>query len=158
MPQPRIWCVSRWLQSNCRHVSFRYEGAQQDTLSALHLSVADGEAHALLGASGAGKTTLLNLLSGLLTPTGGRILFDGEDVSKLPGRARSVAQVFQFPVLYESLSVEDNLAFPLRVKKAPRQQIAQRLQVVCEELELNHLRKAQAAGAVTVRKAAGGGG
>ncbi len=122
---------------------FRYEGAAQDTLTGLNLTVADGEAHALLGASGAGKTTLLNLLSGLLTPTGGRILFDGEDVSALPGRARSVAQVFQFPVLYESLSVADNLAFPLRVKKASRQLIAERIDVVCEELDINHLRHAK---------------
>ena len=124
-------------------LSFRYPGTERDTLASLNLNVEDGEAHALLGASGAGKTTLLNLLSGLLAPTQGRILFDGADVSALPGRTRSVAQVFQFPVLYESLSVEDNLAFPLRVKKAPRRQIAERLQVVCDELELNHLRKAK---------------
>lgn len=122
-------------------VSYRYDGASADTLTALNLAVADGEAHALLGASGAGKTTLLNLLSGLLTPSRGRILFDGQDVSTLPGRDRSVAQVFQFPVLYESLSVEDNLAFPLRVRKAPRRQVAERLQVLCDELQLNHLRK-----------------
>jgi glycerol transport system ATP-binding protein len=96
-----------------------------------------------LGASGAGKTTLLNLLSGLLAPSGGRVLFGGVDVSAVPGRARSVAQVFQFPVLYESLSVEDNLAFPLRIKKAARAQVEQRLRVVCEELELTALRTAK---------------
>ena len=122
-------------------VSFRYPGADADTLSGLRLDVAEGEAHALLGASGAGKTTLLNLLSGILTPTAGRVLFDGVDVSNAPGRARSVAQVFQFPVLYESLSVADNLAFPLRVKKIPAQEIATRVEVICDELEIAHLRQ-----------------
>lgn len=127
------------------HLCFRYPGAAQDTLSDLRLTVADGEAHALLGASGAGKTTLLNLLSGLLQPTSGRVLFDEVDVSSQPGRARSVAQVFQFPVLYEALSVEDNLAFPLRVRKASRVLIEQRVSIICEELELNHLRQTKSA-------------
>ena len=124
-----------------QQVAFRYPGADVDTLTALDLQVHDGEAHALLGASGAGKTTLLNLLSGLLHPTSGRVLFNGVDVSELPGRDRAIAQVFQFPVLYESLTVEENLAFPLRVKKLPRAQIAERLQVICEELELDALRR-----------------
>jgi len=123
------------------NVTFRYPGSDVDTLQDLSLKVADGEAHALLGASGAGKTTLLNLLSGLLAPSRGRVLFDGVDVSRLPGRKRAVAQVFQFPVLYESLSVEDNLAFPLKVKRLPAERIERRLAVVCEELELTPLRR-----------------
>ena len=82
------------------NIGYRYPGAAQDTLDGLNLDIANGEAHALLGASGAGKTTLLNLLSGLLSPTAGKLLFDGQDVSLLAGRARNVAQVFQFPVLY----------------------------------------------------------
>ncbi len=103
---------------------YRYPGASLDTLADIDLSVAQGEAHALLGASGAGKTTLLNLLSGLLSPTSGRVLFDGKDVSTRTGYARNVSQVFQFPVLYETLSVADNLLFPLRnasMSKANRQ-------------------------------------
>ena len=95
------------------NLSFRYPGAADPTLENLSLTVGDGAAHALLGGSGTGKTTLLNLLSGLLQPTAGRVLFDGADVSRLRGRDRGVAQVFQFPVCYDGMSVVDNLCFPL---------------------------------------------
>lgn len=122
------------------NLRFRYPGASSDTLSGLDLEVADGEAHALLGASGAGKTTLLNLLSGLLAPTAGRLRFDAEDVSKRSGRERNVAQVFQFPVLYESLSVEKNLAFPLDVRGAGDADIASRVDTLCGELGIDDLR------------------
>jgi glycerol transport system ATP-binding protein len=74
----------------------------------------DGGAYALLGPSGCGKTTLLNIISGLLTPSKGRVLFDGKDVTDLPPEKRNIAQVFQFPVLYDTMSVYDNLAFPLK--------------------------------------------
>src|SRR4028118_312274 len=80
---------------------------------------ADGEAYALLGASGCGKTTLLNIISGLVRPSRGRILFDGQDVTDAPTAERNIAQVFQFPVVYDTLSVQDNLAFPLRNPRPP---------------------------------------
>ena len=118
MPALPTWCISEVAQITLSEVGFRYPGAVQDTLGGLNLDIANGEAHALLGASGAGKTTLLNVLSGLLLPTAGKLLFDGRDVSHLAGRARNVAQVFQFPVLYESLSVSENLAFPLKTRGA----------------------------------------
>ena len=123
------------------NTGFRYPSAAADTLSGLHLEIAQGEAHALLGASGVGKTTLLNLLSGLLFPTAGRLLFDGEDVSGQPGRQRNVAQVFQFPVLYESLSVAENLAFPLRASRASAAEIADRVAYLCDELSIAGLRE-----------------
>jgi glycerol transport system ATP-binding protein len=94
----------------------------------------------LLGASGVGKTTLLNLLSGLLTPSSGKLLFDGRDVSRLAGRARHVAQVFQFPVLYESLTVAENLAFPLKTRGMPAMQIRDRVDTICDELAISELR------------------
>lgn len=122
------------------NIAFRYPGASEDTLSGLNLDVADGEAHALLGASGAGKTTLLNLLSGLLSPTAGRLCFDGEDVSRASGRDRNVAQVFQFPVLYDSLTVGENLAFPLEVRGIPAGEIASRIDTICDELGISDLR------------------
>ena len=62
-----------------RNIAHRYDGAPTDTLRDLNLTIADGEAHALLGASGTGKTTLLNLLSGLIRPTAGAIYFDDVD-------------------------------------------------------------------------------
>ena len=121
-------------------VGFRYPNATQDTLSGLNLDIANGEAHALLGASGAGKTTLLNVLSGLLTPTSGQLLLDGRDVSQLAGRARNVAQVFQFPVLYPSLTVAENLAFPLRTRGADAAKIRDRVDYLCDELSISELR------------------
>ena len=77
----------------------------------------DGGAYALLGPSGCGKTTLLNIISGLITPTRGRVLFDGRDVTALAPEARNIAQVFQFPVVYDTMTVFDNLAFPLRNRR-----------------------------------------
>ncbi|WP_423205888.1 ABC transporter ATP-binding protein (plasmid) [Paracoccus yeei] len=74
----------------------------------------DGGAYALLGASGCGKTTLLNIISGLLHPSQGRILFGDRDVTNAPTAARNIAQVFQFPVVYDTMTVAENLAFPLR--------------------------------------------
>lgn len=128
------------VQIALENIGFRYPGAVRDTLSGLHLDIANGEAHALLGASGAGKTTLLNLLSGLLSPTAGKLLFDGQDVSQLAGRARNVAQVFQFPVLYESLSVAENLAFPLKIRGASAAEAADRIDYICDELAISELR------------------
>lgn len=74
----------------------------------------DGGAYALLGSSGCGKSTLLNIISGLLQPSQGRILFDGKDVTHAATAERNIAQVFQFPVVYDTMTVRDNLAFPLK--------------------------------------------
>lgn len=74
----------------------------------------DGGAYALLGSSGCGKTTLLNIISGLLTPSHGRVLFNDRDVTAAPTAERNIAQVFQFPVVYDTMTVRDNLAFPLK--------------------------------------------
>jgi glycerol transport system ATP-binding protein len=82
----------------------------------------DGGAYALLGPSGCGKTTLLSIVSGLLHPTEGRIELDGSDVTALSIRARNIAQVFQFPVVYEAMTVWDNLAFPLRNRNIARRE------------------------------------
>jgi len=74
----------------------------------------DGGAYALLGASGCGKTTLLNIISGLVHPSQGRVLFGDRDVTDAPTAERNIAQVFQFPVVYDTMTVRENLAFPLR--------------------------------------------
>jgi glycerol transport system ATP-binding protein len=73
----------------------------------------DGGAYALLGPSGCGKTSLLNIISGLVAPTKGRVLFGEQDVTQLPTEKRNIAQVFQFPVIYDTMTVRENLAFPL---------------------------------------------
>jgi len=96
-----------------------------------------GGAYALLGPSGCGKTTLLNIISGLVTPTHGRVLFDARDVTPLPTEARNIAQVFQFPVVYDTLTVAENLAFPLRNRKVPREAIKARVAEIARLLDLN---------------------
>ncbi|MBQ0749861.1 MAG: ABC transporter ATP-binding protein [Roseovarius sp.] len=102
----------------------------------------DGEAYALLGASGCGKSTLLNIISGLLRPSQGRILFNDVDVTDQATAARNIAQVFQFPVVYDTMTVRDNLAFPLRNRGAQPAYIAERVQTIARmigmESELGH--------------------
>ncbi len=83
-------------------------------LKKLNLTWRDGGAYALLGPSGCGKTTLLNIISGLLTPTRGEVLFNDENVTRLPTEKRNIAQIFQFPVIYDTMTVFQNLAFPLK--------------------------------------------
>ena len=103
----------------------------------LSLDVARGSFFSILGPSGCGKTTLLNLISGLLTPTQGRILFDGKDITQLGPRERNIAQVFQFPVLYDTMTVFDNLAFPLRNRGMDEALVKQRVDQIAEMLDLS---------------------
>lgn len=83
-------------------------------LKPLSLVWRDGGAYALLGPSGCGKTTLLNIISGLLEPREGSVLFDGANMNMVPTQARNIAQVFQFPVIYDTMTIGENLTFPLR--------------------------------------------
>lgn len=96
----------------------------------------NGGAYALLGPSGCGKTTLLNIISGLIVPTRGRILFDGTDVTHQPTARRNIAQVFQFPVIYDTMTVAQNLAFPLRNRNVPKPVVEKRVREVAEMLGL----------------------
>ncbi|WP_454855666.1 ABC transporter ATP-binding protein [Rhizobium binxianense] len=96
----------------------------------------DGGAYALLGPSGCGKTTLLNIISGLLHPSHGRILFDGNDVTNLSTQSRNIAQVFQFPVIYDTMTVYDNLAFPLRNRGVPEPEVDRRVRDILEMIDL----------------------
>ncbi len=96
----------------------------------------DAGAYALLGPSGCGKTTLLNIVSGLVRPSQGRVLFDGVDLTERSPQERNIAQVFQFPVIYDTMSVFDNLAFPLRNRKLPEAEVRRRVEEVAEILEL----------------------
>ncbi|MAY85452.1 MAG: ABC transporter ATP-binding protein [Pseudooceanicola sp.] len=96
----------------------------------------DGGAYALLGPSGCGKSTLLNIISGLLEPSEGQILFDDQDVTHLPPDKRNIAQVFQFPVIYDTMSVYDNLAFPLRNRGRAEDVVRQRVTEIAEMLDV----------------------
>ena len=122
---------------------------QQDSdyaLLPLQMEFADGGAYALLGPSGCGKTTLLNIMSGLLTPSHGKVLFDGRDVTRETPQQRNNAQVFQFPVIYDTMTVEQNLAFPLRNRKVPEADIRKRVGVIAEMLEMSGQLNQRAAG------------
>jgi glycerol transport system ATP-binding protein len=121
-------------------------GPQDYALKTLNHTWEDGGAYALLGPSGCGKTTLLSIISGLVTPTEGRILFDGQDVTELETERRNIAQVFQFPVIYDTMTVQENLEFPLHNRGVPQAQIAARVREVAEMLEL---------GPILARKARG---
>ncbi len=97
----------------------------------------DGGAYALLGPSGCGKTTLLNIISGLLVPSKGQIKFNGQDVTHLQPEERNIAQVFQFPVIYDTMTVRQNLAFPLINRRVPKDEISKRVNEMIKVLDLS---------------------
>jgi glycerol transport system ATP-binding protein len=115
-------------------------------LKRIHDTWEDGGAYALLGPSGCGKTTLLNIISGLLTPSSGRVYYNGKDVTGLPPEKRNIAQVFQFPVLYDTMSVFNNLAFPLKNRGMDKPAIRQRVTEIAEILDLTSVLNKKAAG------------
>ena len=117
----------------------------------LKMSFRDGGAYALLGPSGCGKTTLLNIVSGLVKPSRGSVKFDGVDVASRTPQQRNIAQVFQFPVIYDTMTVAQNLAFPLlnRQRSQPgltADKIAQRVGKIAEMLEMSGQLGMRAAG------------
>jgi glycerol transport system ATP-binding protein len=119
--------------------SYGTDAGAGDNPWALHqttMSWDDGGAYALLGPSGCGKSTLLNIISGLVTPTRGRILFDGHDVTGSSPEQRNIAQVFQFPVIYDSMTVRENLEFPLRNRGWNAADARRRAEQIAEMLEL----------------------
>ncbi|WP_315765433.1 MULTISPECIES: ABC transporter ATP-binding protein [unclassified Bradyrhizobium] len=117
-----------------------YNGNVADTesyaLKPVTMTWRQGGAYALLGPSGCGKTTLLNLISGILTPSRGKILFDGTDITQRSTRERNIAQVFQFPVIYDTMTVGENLAFPLKNRGVPKAEIKKRVTEIAHLLDL----------------------
>ncbi|MCL6417439.1 ABC transporter ATP-binding protein [Aestuariirhabdus sp. Z084] len=103
-----------------------------------------GGAYALLGPSGCGKSTLLNIISGLLSPSNGDVLFDNVKVNDIPPEDRNIAQVFQFPVVYDSMTVFDNLAFPLRNMNVPEAKVMAKVNEVADILELHSVLRRRA--------------
>src|ERR1700739_506353 len=105
-------------------------------LKPISMTWRQGGAYALLGPSGCGKTTLLNLISGIIALSRGKILFDGKDVTPLSTQKRNIAQVFQFPVIYDTMTVGQNLAFPLKNRGVPRRDIEKRVAEIAHLLDL----------------------
>lgn len=120
-----------------RDLAHRYGGSSELAVRPLDINFEDGGAYALLGPSGCGKTTLLNVISGLLTPSQGRVFVGGSDVTLEPPHRRNIAQVFQFPVVYGSMTVFDNLAFPLRNRRVPEPDVKARVHEIAKLLDLD---------------------
>jgi len=112
----------------------------------LKMTFENGGAYALLGPSGCGKTTMLNIMSGLLVPSHGTVRFDGQDMTRATPQQRNIAQVFQFPVIYDTMTVAQNLAFPLKNRQVPAAQIKARVGQIAEMLEMSHQLDMRAAG------------
>jgi glycerol transport system ATP-binding protein len=139
--------MARLRLEHLRH-SYRPTPAADDdwALKRLDLAWESGSANALLGPSGCGKTTLLNIISGLLRPTEGVVRFDERDVTALAPDSRNIAQVFQFPVVYDTMSVYDNLAFPLRNRRVAAGEVDRRVREIAELLDLGPVLRQRAAG------------
>ena len=118
--------------------SYLYSQSKKEdwALRDVNIDWKDGGAYALLGPSGCGKTTLLNIVSGLITPTKGQILFNDDDVTLNNPVERNIAQIFQFPVIYDTMSVYDNLAFPLKNRGISKEEIDSKVLEIAEMLEL----------------------
>ena len=115
-------------------------------LRGVNIDWKDGGAYALLGPSGCGKTTLLNIISGLLNPTKGKVLFDDKDMTTLNPIERDIAQIFQFPVIYDTMTVYNNLAFPLKNRGLSENEIDSKVKKIAEMLELTSTLKNKASG------------
>ena len=105
----------------------------------LNLEIPAGTFLTLLGASGCGKSTTLALVAGLDKPNGGRIYLGEEDITDLPPNERGMAMVFQSYALYPHMTVAENIAFGLKLRRRPKEEIATRVQNVAATLDLSHL-------------------
>jgi multiple sugar transport system ATP-binding protein len=106
----------------------------------------------LLGPSGSGKTTAMRLIAGLETPTSGKIFIDGTLVNELPPRDRDIAMVFQSYALYPHMTVYDNIAFPLRMRKLAKADVDEKVKKAANLLGIDHLLQRVALGRAIVRE------
>jgi len=138
--------MARITLSNLAHSYMSNPSSEKDyALRKINHEWDDGAAYALLGPSGCGKSTLLNIISGILTPSEGRILFDEDDVTFAETADRNIAQVFQFPVVYDTMTVRQNLEFPLRNRGADANYIKQRVASIARSIQVEDIldKKAQ---------------
>jgi sn-glycerol 3-phosphate transport system ATP-binding protein len=110
-----------------------------EILKGVDLTLADGEMLVIVGASGCGKSTLLRIVAGLETPTAGRVLIDGRDVTELDPSARDIAMVFQNYALYPHMSVFENMAYGLKIRGLPRAEIRAKVDAASALLGLGEL-------------------
>ena len=112
---------------------------QITALSDFNLEVEKGEFMVIVGPSGCGKTTLLRMIAGLEQPTSGSIYIDDIRINNIPLKDRDVAMVFQNYALYPHMNVYQNLAFALRMRKLPKDQIKEKVKNVARLLNIDHL-------------------
>lgn len=113
-----------------------FEGSKEPVVKDVHFRVEDGEFMVLLGPSGCGKSTILRMIAGLETITSGEIEIDGKLVNHIPAKDRDIAMVFQSYALYPHMKVRDNLAFGLKRRGIPREDVKRRVEQVAESLGL----------------------
>ncbi|AAY80513.1 ABC transporter ATP-binding protein [Sulfolobus acidocaldarius] len=130
---------SAFLQLSDIWKSFKIKKQVIEVLKGVSLDVNKGEFVVILGPSGEGKTTLLRIISGLEVQDKGEVYIDGERVDNIPPKDRNVAMVFQNYAIYPFMSVFDNIAFPLKLKKLPKQEIAKKVREVAELLQIEKL-------------------
>ncbi|MEM7216655.1 MAG: ABC transporter ATP-binding protein, partial [Pseudomonadota bacterium] len=139
--------MARIRLSSLKHSYTPNPSADADwALKELNLDWDDGGAYALLGPSGCGKTTLLNIISGLLDPSHGQVFFGDADVTHATPEERHIAQVFQFPVVYDTMTVYDNLAFPLRNRGIDETTVKSRVEEVADMADLTGMLNRRASG------------
>jgi inositol-phosphate transport system ATP-binding protein len=105
----------------------------------MNLTIEDGEFVALLGPSGCGKSTSLFMLAGIYLPSGGELLFDGHVVNEVEAKDRNIGIVFQSYALYPHMTVRDNILFPLRFKRTPREEALARVRAAADLVHVGEL-------------------
>lgn len=125
-------------QITLKQVSKTYDNGVK-ALQNIDFTVTDHDFLVLLGPSGCGKSTLLRIVAGLETVTEGQVLFDDTDVTDKQARDRNVSMVFQSFALYPHLNVYKNIAFPLKSKKMPKEEIKRRVEATAEILDITHV-------------------
>src|SRR5512133_1997730 len=119
------------------HASRIYPGSERPAVNELNLEIGDGEFLVLVGPSGCGKSTSLRMLAGLEDVDKGRILIEGKDVTNLPPKSRDIAMVFQNYALYPHMSVYENMAFALKLRKTSKAEIDRRVKEAAALLQLD---------------------
>ena len=119
-----------------RHISKVYSDNGFKAVDDFNLEVKRGEFVTFLGPSGCGKTTTLRMIAGFEMPTSGEILLNGEDISQLPANKRPINTVFQRYALFPHMNIYDNIAFGLKLKKLPKEEIRKKVKKVLDMVDL----------------------
>ncbi|WP_110630137.1 ABC transporter ATP-binding protein [Salinicola salarius] len=122
-----------------KNVAKQYGSSGNNAVDNFNLVTRDGEFVVLVGPSGCGKSTTMRMIAGLERNTEGEILIGGKDVSQVPPKERDIAMVFQSYALYPHMSVAENMAFSLKLKKRPAEEIKQKVDEAAQTLGIEHL-------------------